>query len=107
MSTEIDPSVEQTLASTLEESCLSLLMREGLDGSLEDPDALFAATGPGGAVGPEGAPSSGKTGLVSIVIPALNEETNIGNLLTELDEALTEIRDFAFEILVIDDGSTD
>ncbi|PIE24510.1 MAG: glycosyl transferase [Planctomycetota bacterium] len=45
--------------------------------------------------------------LVSIVIPALNEAENLPGLLRELGEVLSSIESHAFEVIVIDDGSTD
>jgi polyisoprenyl-phosphate glycosyltransferase len=44
--------------------------------------------------------------LVSIVIPALNEEDNIGPLESELEESLRGL-EYDFEFIVIDNGSTD
>lgn len=44
---------------------------------------------------------------LSIVIPARNEEGNIGRTLTALVEHLDSAGVSAFEILVVDDGSTD
>lgn len=44
--------------------------------------------------------------LVSIVIPAKNEEDNIDPLASELDECLMGL-DYDFEFIVIDNGSTD
>ncbi len=44
--------------------------------------------------------------LLSVVIPARNEEANIGATLDGLVEALTNA-DIPFELLVVDDGSTD
>lgn len=107
MSTDIDPQVEPALASRLEETGLSTLMQEGLQAPGSDPEAVLAENRSADPDGQRRAQAAQGTALVSIVIPALNEETNLGNLLTELDEALSEIRDFSFEILVIDDGSTD
>lgn len=43
--------------------------------------------------------------LISVVLPAKNEQGNIGQLIEELHVALTG--NVEFEILVIDDGSTD
>jgi glycosyltransferase involved in cell wall biosynthesis len=40
---------------------------------------------------------------ISIIVPARNEEANLGNCL----ESLTTQTDVAFEIVVVDDGSTD
>jgi dolichol-phosphate mannosyltransferase len=44
--------------------------------------------------------------LVSIVIPALNEEDNIGPLESELADSLHSL-EYDFEFIVIDNGSTD
>jgi polyisoprenyl-phosphate glycosyltransferase len=44
--------------------------------------------------------------LISIVIPALNEEGNIGPLEQELSETLAGL-EYAFEFIVVDNGSTD
>lgn len=43
---------------------------------------------------------------VSIIIPAYNEETNISILLNDLLAVVKSV-DFEFEIIVVDDGSTD
>lgn len=45
--------------------------------------------------------------LVSIVLPVFNEAGNLGNLLEELFGVLETCQDHEFEVLVIDDGSTD
>jgi len=44
--------------------------------------------------------------LLSIVIPAFNEEDNIGNVLKDAHEVLEKLR-FPYEIIVVDDGSHD
>jgi len=44
---------------------------------------------------------------ISIVIPIFNEGLNISNLLTELNDALISIKDISFEIIIVDDASTD
>lgn len=44
--------------------------------------------------------------LLSIVIPAFNEEDNIGNILKDAHEVLEMLR-FPYEIIVVDDGSHD
>lgn len=44
--------------------------------------------------------------MISIVVPLLNEESNIAVLYSELKKALTGITD-DYEILFVDDGSTD
>jgi dolichol-phosphate mannosyltransferase len=44
--------------------------------------------------------------LVSIIIPAFNEEDNLGNVLTELHR-FAELVQMNNEIIVVDDGSTD
>lgn len=41
-----------------------------------------------------------------IVLPAFNEEAVLGNLLTRIDEALTD-EGISYRVLVVDDGSTD
>jgi glycosyltransferase involved in cell wall biosynthesis len=43
---------------------------------------------------------------VSVVIPAHNEEANISPLLEQFSELARRIR-FAFEVIIVDDGSTD
>ncbi|MCA8971019.1 MAG: glycosyltransferase family 2 protein [Planctomycetes bacterium] len=48
-----------------------------------------------------------RTKLVTIVLPVLNEAENLRALLIELDDVLARIEGFEFEILVVDDGSTD
>ncbi len=45
--------------------------------------------------------------LVTIVLPVFNEAGNLGNLLEELFGVLGTCPDHDFEVLVIDDGSTD
>ena len=44
---------------------------------------------------------------ISIVIPFFNEEENIKNLIFELTKYISSLQDLAFEIIFIDDGSTD
>lgn len=45
---------------------------------------------------------------LSIVIPARNEELNLGGLLAELDQVLAQLPQLEFqETIVVDDGSTD
>jgi dolichol-phosphate mannosyltransferase len=41
-----------------------------------------------------------------IVLPAFNEEQDLGSLLERVDEALAEMR-LQFELVIVDDGSTD
>ncbi|MBI5867968.1 MAG: glycosyltransferase family 2 protein, partial [candidate division Zixibacteria bacterium] len=43
---------------------------------------------------------------VSVVIPAHNEEANVGPLLEQFNELSKRVR-FGFEVIVVDDGSTD
>jgi len=43
---------------------------------------------------------------VSVVIPAHNEEANVGPLLEQFNELARRVR-FGFEVIVVDDGSTD
>jgi undecaprenyl-phosphate 4-deoxy-4-formamido-L-arabinose transferase len=42
----------------------------------------------------------------SVVIPILNEEESIEELLTQIDDAFKKLKE-AYEILFVDDGSTD
>jgi dolichol-phosphate mannosyltransferase len=44
---------------------------------------------------------------VAIVIPAYNEAPTIGTLLEELETVVAEHKDISWEIIVVDDGSTD
>lgn len=41
-----------------------------------------------------------------IVLPAFNEEKDLGNLLDRIDQAMSEVM-LPFEIVIVDDGSTD
>ncbi len=41
---------------------------------------------------------------ISVVVPLMNEEENVKYLITEVDEALKE---FDYELILVDDGSTD
>jgi dolichol-phosphate mannosyltransferase len=43
---------------------------------------------------------------IIVVLPAYNEEANIGNLLRRIFESLTD-ENFGFSIIVVDDGSSD
>jgi polyisoprenyl-phosphate glycosyltransferase len=45
--------------------------------------------------------------MISVVIPALNEERGIGASVANIVKVLTEARLHPFEIIVVDDGSTD
>ncbi|MBU0478815.1 glycosyltransferase family 2 protein [bacterium] len=47
-----------------------------------------------------------KAVLLSLIIPAYNEEIRISNTLDEFIEYLTK-QDYAYEIIIVDDGSTD
>lgn len=44
---------------------------------------------------------------ISIVIPAYNEEDNLKPLAIELKKVFNEMKDYNFEVIIIDDGSTD
>ncbi|GIW66726.1 MAG: dolichol monophosphate mannose synthase [Candidatus Parcubacteria bacterium] len=46
------------------------------------------------------------TNLVSIIIPTLNEEENIADLIIEINKVFKKI-DYDLEIIVVDDGSSD
>ncbi len=45
--------------------------------------------------------------LVSIIIPAMNEEGNIGYLLDDISATIAKIKDYEFEVIVVDDHSKD
>jgi glycosyltransferase involved in cell wall biosynthesis len=45
--------------------------------------------------------------LVSVVIPARNEEDSIGRVLDEVFTEIEMLRNYAFEVIVIDNNSTD
>lgn len=44
---------------------------------------------------------------VSVVIPAKDEEATIGMVLNDLFKVINEMRDYSFEVIVVDDHSTD
>lgn len=44
---------------------------------------------------------------VSVVIPAYNEEDSLRPLAIELKKVFNELRDYEFEVIIVDDGSTD
>ena len=45
--------------------------------------------------------------LVSVVIPAKDEEKTIGLVLKDLNKVIYDIRSYAFEVIVVDDGCRD
>ena len=45
--------------------------------------------------------------LISIVIPAMNEECSIGYLLDDLAAVNRDMRDYEFEVIVVNDHSQD
>ena len=45
--------------------------------------------------------------LISILIPVYNEEGNIEPLFNGIKNAVSKMKDYNFEIIFIDDGSTD
>jgi len=55
---------------------------------------------------PEVSPSSPTAPQLSIVVPALNEQDNVGPLVEQVDAALRQ-RGVDVELIVVDDGSTD
>jgi dolichol-phosphate mannosyltransferase len=59
---------------------------------------------PTDATPPPRSPATGEA-EISVVIPARNEEDNIGPLLVEIRGALDGV--FAYEVIVVDDGSRD
>lgn len=48
-----------------------------------------------------------KKKLISIVIPAHNEELNINELARQLQEVMNEMTNYDFEVIVVENGSTD
>jgi glycosyltransferase involved in cell wall biosynthesis len=44
---------------------------------------------------------------VSVVIPAKNEEETIGNVLDDLNQTISELPNYQFEVICVDDRSTD
>lgn len=48
-----------------------------------------------------------KLPLVSIVIPARNEEDSLGKVLDEIFSEIQKLRNYAFEVIVVDNNSTD
>ncbi len=44
---------------------------------------------------------------VSVVIPAKNEEMNIGLVLDDLNKTTAQLRDYEFEVILVDDKSSD
>lgn len=45
--------------------------------------------------------------ICSIIIPTFNEAGNITNLISKIEEVSKRIFDYQFEIIIVDDGSTD
>ena len=45
--------------------------------------------------------------LISIVTPTYNEEENIEELYNEIKKSISDIKEYDFEIIVIDNDSTD
>jgi dolichol-phosphate mannosyltransferase len=45
--------------------------------------------------------------LISIVIPAYNEEDNIDELSNRLNAVFEKCPDYEFEVIVVENGSTD
>ncbi len=99
---------------TLDEGSLSSLMQTG---ELLLPQGAVTQLPARQAEGPprEGSPARArlepegrvKLALVSIVIPALNEAQGLPGLLEELRSCLSKLDRYRFEVLVIDDGSSD
>ena len=44
---------------------------------------------------------------VSVVIPAKNEAMNLGLVFDDLDKAVAQLSDYRFEVILVDDNSTD
>ncbi len=47
------------------------------------------------------------TSLISIIIPARDEEKTIGLVLKDLNEVIYKLNSYEFEVIVVDDGSID
>ncbi len=45
--------------------------------------------------------------FISVVIPAKNEQGNIGRLISEICDALSPLNNMSFEVVLVNDGSTD
>jgi glycosyltransferase involved in cell wall biosynthesis len=45
--------------------------------------------------------------VISIVVPAFNESENIYKLITDLKQSLDKVSEITYEIVIVDDGSTD
>lgn len=54
----------------------------------------------------EGTTSAGPNSRIILVLPAFNEERNLGSLLDKIEKQLNEAR-LPFHVIVVDDGSTD
>ncbi len=50
---------------------------------------------------------SNKNKLISIIIPAMNEENNIGHLIDDIFSVTKKMNDYEFEIIVVNDHSKD
>ena len=44
---------------------------------------------------------------ISVVIPAFNEEGNVKELTTRIDEAFNKLEEYDYQIIFVDNGSTD
>ena len=44
---------------------------------------------------------------ISIVVPAYNEEGNVGELVNRIDAAFNELKDYDYKIIFVENGSTD
>ena len=44
---------------------------------------------------------------ISVVIPAYNEEGNVGELVNRIDAAFNELQDYDYKIIFVENGSTD
>ncbi len=52
-------------------------------------------------------PLSSRQQLISIIIPMMNEEENVTEIYTRLKDVFTRLPGYAYDIVYVDDGSTD
>ncbi len=45
--------------------------------------------------------------LISVIIPAYNEEDSLGELVKRLKKIMLQVSDYAFEVIVVENGSGD
>ncbi len=90
------------------------MIEEKTYGAASDLNALMSPqAGMGPATSPPASEATRRPSVtvavrrLSVVVPAFNEEVNIGPFLDELGAVLAGLPGCAYEVLVVDDGSTD